>query len=276
MRDLGLVLVLAAVAVPTAHAGQANVERESLPTVLQEIMNKTVLGRGRVGIVVANLDDGKAVFVHDPDELLNPASNVKLFTSAAALVRLGSDYRFDTEFLTRAPTGSKGPLGTKGETTTLYVRGKGDPSLTSERLWAMVNDLFHEGLRSVSGDIILDDSYFDGDRIGPGFDEEHSDRAYAAPTGALSLNWNAVAIHVYPGDIPGAKARVEIEPQSDYFVVENRAVTVSKRSLKRVWVSIVPSGDKQRVVVSGRLPFEREGTVLWKKIDNPPAYLATR
>ncbi len=249
-----------------ALAGSAAADRDALRGVLQDIVDKTVLGRGRVGILVTGLDDGKTLFAHDADELLNPASNVKLFTSAAALVRLGSDYRFDTEFLTR------GALGRKGDGATLYVRGKGDPSITPERLWSYVGELYHLGLRSISGDIVIDDSFFDGDRVGPGFDQEHSDRAYAAPTGAVSLDWNAVAINVFPGDSPGTKARVELDPPSEYFVVENRAVTVSKRGRRRVFVSAVPSGDKERVVISGRVPFDREGLVLWKKVDNPAAF----
>jgi serine-type D-Ala-D-Ala carboxypeptidase/endopeptidase (penicillin-binding protein 4) len=258
--------LLLALAAPAALAASSTADRDALRSVLQDILDKTVLGRGRVGILVSSLDDGKVVFAHDADELLNPASNVKLFTSAAALVRLGPDYRFETEFLTR------GPLGHKGEAATLYVRGKGDPSIITERLWTITSDLFHQGLRSVPGDIVIDDTYFDGDRIGPGFDTEHSDRAYAAPTGAVALNWNAVAIHVYPADSPGDKVRVEMEPPSDYFVVENHAVTVSKRSRRRVFVSTALVGDKQRIIVSGRVPADREGMVMWKKIDNPPAY----
>src|SRR5207245_2843872 len=106
---------------------------------------------------------------------------------------------FDTEFLTR------GPVGRKGDATALYVRGRGDPSVVNERLWGIVSELYHLGLRSV-GDIVIDDTYFDGDRVGPGFDQEHSDKAYAAPTGAVSLNWNAVAINVSPGEAPGTRA----------------------------------------------------------------------
>ena len=78
-----------------------------------------------------SLDSGELVYARDPDALLNPASNVKLFTSAAVLSRLGPEFRFETEFLT-AP----GPGGAR----TLYVRGKGDPTFVSERLWSAAGE----------------------------------------------------------------------------------------------------------------------------------------
>ncbi len=85
-------------------------------------------------------------------------------------------------------------------------------------------------------DIIIDDSYFDTERTPPGYDQEESDRAYMAPTGAVSLNWNATAIYLRPGTAPGAKGVVEMEPHSDFFVVENN-LTTGSRLARRVSVA---------------------------------------
>ena len=79
------------------------------------------------------------------------------------------------------------------------MRGKGDPTITTERLYGMVAELLHVGLKEVQ-DIVIDDSWFDAERTPPGYDQEDGDRAYLAPTGALSLNWNAVGIFLRPGD----------------------------------------------------------------------------
>ncbi|MFN7133548.1 MAG: D-alanyl-D-alanine carboxypeptidase/D-alanyl-D-alanine-endopeptidase, partial [Myxococcales bacterium] len=200
--------------------------------------------------------------------------NVKLFSSAAALALLGSEYRFETEFLAEKPAVRGTPLLTpQGELKgNLFVRGKGDPSITNERLWGIVNELYHAGLRKVSGDLVLDDSYFDEELNGPGFDQERSDRSYMAPPAALSLNWNTVAIYVGPGESAGAKARVELEPQSDFFVVESRAVTGAPRQLRRVSASSLPAGNQQRIVVTGRVPVGQYTSAMWKKIDNPTFY----
>ncbi|HZI12798.1 MAG TPA: D-alanyl-D-alanine carboxypeptidase/D-alanyl-D-alanine-endopeptidase [Myxococcus sp.] len=246
-------------------SAEKRADREALKTALMEVLQRTALKTSRVGVHMQSLDDGTVVFSHNADELLNPASNVKLVTSAAALATLGPEFRYDTEFLVEPE------LPADGKVKTLYVRGKGDPSITTERLWGMVSELWHAGVHEV-GDIVVDDSWFDAERTPPGYDQEDSDRAYMAPTGALSLNWNAVAIYLRPGSAAGAKGSVEMEPPSDYFVVENQLTTGSRRA-RRVSVTSDPAGAQQKIVVRGQLPDERSGAVsVWKKIDNPPMY----
>lgn len=252
-----------------AHAAPAPAEkradREALKSALLQVLQRAPLKASRMGVLMQSLDDGAVVFSHNADELLNPASNVKLVTSAAALASLGPEFRYDTEFLVEPE------LGADGKVKTLYVRGKGDPSMTTERLWGIVAELWHAGVRDV-GEIVVDDSWFDAERTPPGYDQEDTDRAYMAPTGAVSLNWNAVAIYLRPGNAPGAKGVVEMEPPSDYFVVENQLTTGPRRA-RRVSVTSDPAGLQQKIVVRGQLPGERGGAVsVWKKIDNPPMY----
>jgi D-alanyl-D-alanine carboxypeptidase/D-alanyl-D-alanine-endopeptidase (penicillin-binding protein 4) len=259
-----LTLPGAALAAPSSAADK-RADREALKQALMEVLNRSALKSSRVGVQMQSLDDGAIVFSHNADELLNPASNVKLVTSAAALASLGPEFRYDTEFLVEPE------LGADGKVKTLYVRGKGDPTMTSERLWGVVSELYHAGVREV-GDVIVDDSWFDAERTPPGYDQEDSDRADMAPTGALSLNWNAAAIYLRPGNSPGAKGTVEMEPPSDYFIVENNLTTGSARA-RRVSVTSDPAGPSQKIVVRGQLPSERGGAVsVWKKIDNPPMY----
>ncbi|XXF79148.1 D-alanyl-D-alanine carboxypeptidase/D-alanyl-D-alanine-endopeptidase [Myxococcaceae bacterium GXIMD 01537] len=239
-------------------------EREALKATLLEVLQRQPLKESRVAVHMVSLDDGGVVFSHNADELLNPASNMKLVTAATALATLGPEYRFDTEFLIDPE------LGEDGKVKTLYVRGKGDPTITTERLYGMVSELLHAGVREVQ-DVILDDSWFDAERTPPGYDQETSDRAYMAPTGALSLNWNAVGIYLRPGAAAGAKGTVEMEPASDYFVVENSLTTGSRRA-RRFSVSSDPAADKQRITVRGQVSDERGALSVWKKIDNPPMY----
>ena len=237
--------------------------REALKKSLADVLAQAPLSGARTSVQVQSLDDGTVVFAQDADDLLNPASNVKLFTAAAALVWLGPEYRFETDFL------SDGELS-GGRVGVLYVRGKGDPSLSTERLFNIAGELYHRGLREVRGDLVVDDGWFDGQRLAPGFDQEVGDRPYLAPCGALSLNWNAVAIYLRPGDRPGARAHVEIEPASDYFSVDNQLVTAAHH--RRFSVTLAPGREKQKVVVRGTVPAERGVLTLWKKIDEPALY----
>jgi D-alanyl-D-alanine carboxypeptidase/D-alanyl-D-alanine-endopeptidase (penicillin-binding protein 4) len=231
---------------------------------LAAIVEGSALASARTGILAAAVDTGEVVYARDPDALLNPASVVKLVTTAAALARLGPDYRFSTEFL----AGARGP---RGRLEALHVRGKGDPSLVTERLWAIAGDLAHLGVRDV-GELVLDDGWFDAERTGPGYDQEDSDRSYLAPAGALSLNFNTVAVHVAPGERRGQRGRVESEPASDLIEVENRTVTVARAGHGRVEVASAFRGGKQRIVVTGRLALGTRAQVIRRRVDEPALY----
>ncbi len=264
-RAPALWLATLAVLLPAPRSHAADAAGRELDVALHAILAAGPLDTARAGIVVTDVESGQVLFAKDGDALLNPASNVKLVTSAAALARLGPDFRFDTEFYV---DGAPGPQGVR----TLHVKGKGDPSLLTERLWAIAGDLAHLGLRHV-GDVVVDESYFDGERFGPGFDQETGDKSYLAPTGAASLNWNTVAVYVAPGERRGAKARVELEPASDLFEVEVRATTAAASARRRLTVSSVRAGARQRIVVDGRIPQGSRIQVVWRRIDEPGIYL---
>jgi D-alanyl-D-alanine carboxypeptidase/D-alanyl-D-alanine-endopeptidase (penicillin-binding protein 4) len=218
-----------------------------------------------VSAQIVSLDDGQVVYARSPDDQLNPASNTKLVTSAAALVRLGPEFRFTTDVL-----GDKAI--DRGRVRTLYVKGRGDPSINTERLQGLVADLWHRGLRQV-GDIVLDDSYFDPEPWGPGWEQEQSDKAYAAPVGALSLNHNSVAIYVAPAANRNGRVRIDLEPEArGYFVLENRVATVGVNGRRRVIPHTFADGEHTRVVVSGRFPLRGEATVLYRRVTNPTFY----
>ncbi|HEX9052687.1 MAG TPA: D-alanyl-D-alanine carboxypeptidase/D-alanyl-D-alanine-endopeptidase [Anaeromyxobacter sp.] len=260
--------LLLALAPALPHAADAAASTKELDAALKAIVGAAPLSGARAGILVTDVETGQVLFAKDPDVLLNPASNVKLFTTAAALARLGPEYRFATELYVDA--GSRGSSSVK----TLYVKGRGDPTIVTERLWAIAGELVHLGLRRI-GEIAIDESFFDGEREGPGFDQESGDRSYLAPAGAVSLNWNTVEVVVAPGDRRGARARVELEPASDDFEIENRATTVAGNGRRRVTVSSTLHGGKQRIVVEGRIPAGSRPQSVWRKIDQPGLYLGS-
>ncbi len=266
VRPVWLFLALCVV-LPTgsAHAANKAADREALKRTLTEVIRRTQAKSARASAYVQSLDDGAVIFAQNEEELLNPASNMKLVTAAAAMAKLGLEYRFETEFLSEAEASG-------GKIKNLFVRGKGDPSITTERLYGICSELYHAGIREITGDLVLDESYFDGERTAPGYDQDRSDNPYMAPSGAVSLNWNAVGVYLRPGDKAGGKATVEIEPPSEYVVVESQLVTGARR-YRRFSVGSEPApGDKQqKIIIRGSVPDERVWTV-YKKIDHPPYY----
>jgi D-alanyl-D-alanine carboxypeptidase/D-alanyl-D-alanine-endopeptidase (penicillin-binding protein 4) len=111
-----------------------------------------------VGVAIANPTTGKVLYTYQADKLLTPASVVKVLTSGASLDLLGSNYRFPTEFFVDRPPSAKGVAA--GEVGNLYIRGYGDPSIVSERVWSMVTTIRRMGVRKIKN-IVIDDTLFD-------------------------------------------------------------------------------------------------------------------
>ena len=140
-----LLLLLSPLAAMAGHS-----DREALRKAVEQLLAQPPLSNARVSMQVESLDDGLGVYSRNAVDLLNPASYTKLVTAAAGLLRLGPEYRFTTDYLADKPI-------QRGRISTLYVKGRGDPSVTTERLDGLVSDLWHRGVRSV-GEIVLDEN----------------------------------------------------------------------------------------------------------------------
>ncbi len=113
--------------------------------------------------VAVDLTTGKPLFMRNPDLSLAPASNEKLPVTFAALHELGTSYRFRTEVLGR---GQQIGATWQGD---IFLKGFGDPTLTSggiNRLAAQIGAL---GITQISGRVLGDESWFDGRRTAPGW-----------------------------------------------------------------------------------------------------------
>ncbi len=221
-----------------------------------------------VSVIDVGTSGAKPIYARNDATPFNIASNVKLFTTAAALALLGPEYRWKTTVYADGPI-SGGEL--KGR---LYLQGRGDPTLVIEDLWRIVTNLSEMGVKRVAGDIAVDDRFFDDVRVGPAFDQKQEDGAFRAPQGALSLNYNAVAVRVLPGTTDGAPARVIIDPQTPYFVVSNEARTVVK-GRTALTVEARPAEDKMQISVQGRVAQSSSaagGAVELRRVGHPDLY----
>jgi len=131
--------------------------------------------QGAYGVADA---DGRAIDSCNIDQPLVPASVLKIATVLSALRILGPEYRFRTEFYT----------DTDGN---LYIKGLGDPTLMSEEIVRIVDQLRQRGLGRVRN-LFIDTSAFSLAMQVPG--RENSDNPYDAPVGPLSVNFNSVPL----------------------------------------------------------------------------------
>ncbi len=168
-----------------------------LPAAIEDVLRHPTLAGARVGLLALTLPDRSVLVSRNAEDTFAPASVTKLFTTAAALWKLGSHYVWRTPIAYR---------GTKREGTIdgdLWILGRGAPDLVEERLWIAAQWLAEDGLTEVEGDIVVDDRYFAGNPYGQGWPGGRQvTEAYHAPISALMANyaaqrgddgWNAVA-----------------------------------------------------------------------------------
>lgn len=239
----------------------------ALAATLQKISAEAWKANIDAGIVVVDLDTGETLYEHSADKTFNPASVTKILTTAAAMEAFGPGYKFKTR-LSRAGRLENGVLA--GD---LVVRGEGDPSLTLERMWRIASLVRVAGVREITGDIVVDDSYFDRERTGQGFDDFDDNRAYTAPVGAVSATWNTVAVAVRPGAKAGAALDVALDPPTGYVTLVNKGTTSSSGRRRRLAVTIDDA--KKTITVTGTMPLGHPEKFYYRPIDDPPRYFGT-
>ena len=185
-----------------------------LKTRIDGLLPDSLFPPSNVAVMVISLKDGRTVYELNPDLLFMPASNEKLFTSAAALSILGPDYRFATSV---SMDTSNVPQ--------IFLRGGGDPLLSTGDLDSLAKivatALPHDKTWLLGGDVSL----FDDVPWGEGWmwdDEAESDGMAITP---LSLNGNTVQIRIRGGNKPGDTLAVRVEPETGYVTIDNNGFT---------------------------------------------------
>ena len=168
--------------------------------------------------MVVSLTRGDTLFARGAGDMMQPASTMKLYSTAAALDRFGPEHAFSTDVLRDSAAGGV-------VSGNLYLRGDGDPSM-SMRFWkdpnypmtTLARAVAAAGVKQVKGDLVYDATAFDDQLIPDGWKTKYLGASYAARVSALSLNENLVWVAVHP---EGGSARVDLEPASAAIPVTN-------------------------------------------------------
>src|ERR1041385_2793136 len=174
---------------------------DELRSRIEEIVRQPALEPGFFAVKIVSLDSGQVIFEQDANKFVRPASNMKLYTVATAFDRLTPDFHFITSvYAKEKPDDGK----VKGD---LFVYGRGDPSIAARfnngDYFKGINDLADRivaaGVKRIKGDLVGDESYFNGAPLGSGWEWEDLTWSYGAPLSALSINDNALDLNVQPG-----------------------------------------------------------------------------
>lgn len=210
---------------------------------LDAIIRDTLQPHTGAGIKVVSLKTGETVYEHDSLLLLTPASNLKLFTAAAALTLLGAERPVTTTVM----------LG-GGEGCELYLKGCGDALLTTDDLRLLAATVSGLALPAGGCRLVGDVSCFDERSWGKGWcwdDEPDPDVMYISP---LSVNGNAITVTVSPASEVGNPPLVAISPATSSVDVRNTATTTRSDILPSVVIERRP-GERENVIsVRGTVP----------------------
>jgi D-alanyl-D-alanine carboxypeptidase/D-alanyl-D-alanine-endopeptidase (penicillin-binding protein 4) len=231
---------------------------------INQILSDSRLTIARAGVVVKSAQTGEELYATDAGKLLIPASNTKLFTSAAAAETLGLDYRFPTTVLS---TGRKAGSLLTGD---LVLRGTGDPTMLAEDYDALAAEVAGAGVKVVTGKLVADDTWFDSQRLGNDWAWDDETAYYAAPISALTASpdrdYDAGSVIVSVA-ADGDKVKVSTTPETDYLKIVNKATVGAETD-----VLIERQHGTRTVVITGTVadPYQE-----WVAVDDPTAYVSS-
>jgi D-alanyl-D-alanine carboxypeptidase/D-alanyl-D-alanine-endopeptidase (penicillin-binding protein 4) len=271
-------VVCALLASPSVHAQNKS---SSLAQRIESILRASPAGRGFWGIEVVRLSDGEILYARNPQHLFQPASNMKMFTTSAALNTLGPDFTFRTTVESSAAPDSEGRV------PDLVLVGRGDPNLGSRVVPYQYNsparlpaDLDFEGLadqvaakgvHEVTGNLYADDTYYVHKPYGTDWAVDDLYWDYGAPITALAFNDNSLKLTIRPAAFVGPRAQILITPGDDYYRIVNELATTASGIPAKIEINRFLGS--MELNVWGHIPVDSNGVDEEVSIQDPPRFI---
>lgn len=229
-----------------------------------------------VGISIISISKNKPLYKLNSNKTFVVASNMKLFTTATALIYLGPDYEYKTKIYYRGNISSSGELN--GD---ILIKGSGDPNISGRfyddkvtaipTLWA--DKIKEQNIKIITGDIIADDSIFDREFIHESWPKDQLSEWYCAPVSGLSFNDNCINIIIKANKKPGTLAYVRTEPNTSYVKIINTCKITPLKSKHSY--SLYRRPLTNQIYVKGHVWSKAQQQEQWITIHNPPLFIAT-
>ena len=230
-------------------------------------------------------DKGKVVFERDADKAFMPASNMKLYTTAAVLDAYGPEFKIKTSVYAAKPA-AKGVIA--GD---VILYGRGDPNLSArfdaenpdkfddfypaDKITAieqLADQLKAAGVKIITGNLVGDESYFAGDALGTGWEWDDLMFYYGAPISALTVNDNAITYVVTPAKRAGDTPVIRTRPATAFPTIINHAKTTASGQ-RHIGVNRSLDGDV--IEFFGTIPRGATDYDAEIAVHSPAAYAAT-
>jgi D-alanyl-D-alanine carboxypeptidase/D-alanyl-D-alanine-endopeptidase (penicillin-binding protein 4) len=239
----------------------------TVPPSIAQVITAQRLPPTSVSFVILDPDSGRVLMSQHPDVPRSPASTIKTLTTFAALDMLGPTYTWHTHAAIR------GVLKDGTLDGDLILQGGGDPYVTLDRWWSFVNSLRAKGLRSIHGDIIIDNTAFSLPHEDPGAFDGRPNRSYNVLPDALMINFQSVEFRV-AANPDTHRVDVIATPAPVNLIIENHIRFAAGRcggSTGSVDFQVASSG-WDRVVFNGALSEHCSERSFARVLLTPPTY----
>jgi D-alanyl-D-alanine carboxypeptidase/D-alanyl-D-alanine-endopeptidase (penicillin-binding protein 4) len=214
---------------------------------------KSIDGIALVGVDIKSMKYGDTLYTKNEQKIFTPASIMKIMTAEAALIYLGSDYKFPTTLLTDAQGMNEGVINGN-----VYLVHSGDPTLTYNDLTDLMATLRSQQIQGIAGNVYIDNTAYDQSNYGPGWEWDDKRSCFAAPINASIINHNCLSLQIAPGSSPGRAANIIESPRYYYAAISNAVMT--KQAHTRTCYVQLGINNNNMISLSGCIP---KGKTVW-------------
>jgi serine-type D-Ala-D-Ala carboxypeptidase/endopeptidase (penicillin-binding protein 4) len=265
---------------------------------ISTLLAAPAVARDHWGIQVTTLD-GQPLYSLNEGQLFQPASNAKLFTTAAAMALLGPDTTFETKVVVRDLGVSGTPDASGVLQGDLRLVGGGDANLSGRvlpyvsprarpkgdatmpppsphplrYLEEMADQVAAKGVKRVTGDVVGDDYFFPWEPYPSDWSIDDMVWGYGAPVSALTVNDNQLKMTVTPAAMAGMPATVTMEPAMPYYELDLGVQTGFAKSGSHVEMERAPGSKVLRIY--GSIATDAQPDIEEIALDDPAEYAAT-
>lgn len=241
----------------------------SLPPPLARALRASGIAPADVSVFVQRIGARRPVVAFNADVPRDPASTMKLLSTFVALEELGPAYRWRTAAFSNAPI-VDGVL--RGN---LYLKGYADPYFITESFWKLLHGLRAMGIKSITGNLVVDTSYLHLTRADRGSIDGMTAEPYNTDPSALSVNFQAIDFRFIPHPRRG-HVQIVADPRPANLTIVNHVRLVRARCSawdRRVGLRILHAPSEDRVVFSGHYPVSCGDSNYYRVVDSASHYV---
>src|SRR6266446_4719944 len=257
---------------PAKMATPASLSQQTADVALAREIDRAIdtsdLTRARWGVFVTSMKDGRVLVSRNGDKLFTPASNMKVYTTAAALDLLGTDYRWRTSVYADAQPDSGGVINGN-----LTLFGRGAPDLQTKGIASLADQIYQTGVRQVRGNVVGDESYFRGELYGLGWQWNDLQWYFGAEPSALTVDENSFELTISPANKFGSTANLAINRNTGFVHLTNNTITAQRDATTTIGINRGLTDNELRVW--GEFPVSGRAYSAFLSIHNPALWAAT-